>query len=89
MTLMVLRRGREPGAVAAGAPHGSPVAVTRSGLGELEPPIPQGGLGRGLFELLAARSPSPALERRRRLAMMRTRDDRARLPASPQYHERH
>ena len=51
MTLMVLRRRREPGAVAAGAPHGSPVVVTRSGLGELEPPIPQGGLGRGLFEL--------------------------------------
>ena len=33
-------------------------------------PHPPEGAGRGRFELLAARSPCPALERRRRLAMM-------------------
>src|SRR5258705_7370449 len=50
--------------------HGSPVAVTRSGFGSFRPPIAQSGLGRSLFELSMARSPSPALERRRRLAVM-------------------
>ena len=39
--------------------HGSPVAVSRSGFGSLGPPIPQRGVGRGLFELSAARSPHP------------------------------
>jgi hypothetical protein len=55
---------------------GSDVASARQGLacamqaGLTRPPIPQRGLGRGLFGLLAARSPCPALERRRRIAVM-------------------
>jgi hypothetical protein len=71
--------------------HGSPVAVTRSGPGSLGPPIPQRGLGRRPVEASAARSPGPALERRRRLAMMarpptvrlRSRRDRPRRAPSP------
>jgi hypothetical protein len=51
-------------------PHGSPVAVSRSGLGALGPPIPPRGLGGGLFGLLAARAPSPERQRRQRLAVM-------------------
>jgi hypothetical protein len=48
----------------------SPVAVTRFGPGSLDPPIPQGGLGRHPAESSSAREPGPALERRRRLALM-------------------
>ena len=41
--------------------QGSPVAVVRSGLGALGPPIPQGGLGCGPVDSTAARSPRPPL----------------------------
>jgi len=51
-------------------PHGSPVAVTRSGLDSLVPPIPQRGLGRRTVESMAARESNPPLERRPRLAVM-------------------
>src|SRR5262245_11865091 len=73
----------EGGALARPRQHDSPVAVTRSGPGSLGPPIPQRGLGRRPVEARAARSPSPPLERRRRLAMMARPGQRATLRHRP------
>jgi hypothetical protein len=79
------RRARGPRA----RHHGSPVAVSRSGLGSLGPPIPLRGLGRGHFELLVARSPSPERQRRRRLAVMARPGPAGPTPGGTEVHEDH
>ena len=65
-----------------------PSILSRSGRGSLGPPSPQRGLGRGPVDW-AARSPRPALERRRRLAVT-ARPRPPRLPPGvTTFHETH
>src|ERR671919_287498 len=94
----ILLHDRPPiacGSVLAGTTHdyairqAGPSILSRSEHGSLGPPIPQRGLGRGPVESWAARSPCPALERRRRLAMMaRPRPPRP-TPGGTTLHEGH